>query len=579
MLSADHSLPNDVPSCHDMIGSLTSEVQTLTSDLSKTQAELQVQVDEMEKLKRLLNQLVNGSRSEKHVPVNPAQAWLPFESEAEFAAAKLEAQAEAKHIIEAHSVKQHERKSKPRNESLPACLPRVEVEVPLDDAIATCEIHGARKRIGEDVVETLVHVPPKLFVQVRRYPKYVCPADKSCGVASPERPTGLVEGNRYSPSVAAAIIDLKWGQYMPIYRHQDIFAASGWTPSRSTLLNLVAATEFVIDPLFDLMKSRVQNDIAVGLDDTSCRMLLPPVDRIVDLSNNKSVRLNQKLREARAKGEKSLLAKMWVYSGLHEAQYNIFDFRVSRHRDGPDEFFKQSRCKVQGDCFSGNKSVVIQSDGRLEFVACWAHARRKVVESLTYREQADVLLGMLQGLYDIETRGALLSHDGRTELRGRESEPVLATIRKWLSSAVVAEVLPKSDFAEAIRYIVNHWEALNVYVRDGRLPIDNNRVEQLMKQVALGRKAWLFVSNVVCGERSAKMMSLVSSARRHDLAVGVYLEDVLTQLLSGSTNYASLLPDIWKQSHPESIRVYRQEERRDKSDRKQLAAAHRRLTR
>jgi hypothetical protein len=144
---------------------------------------------------------------------------------------------------------------------------------------------------------------------------------------------------------------------------------------------------------------------------------------------------------------------------------------------------------------------------------------------------------------------------------------------------VVAEVLPKSDFGEALRYLRNHWPALNVYVRDGRIPIDNSLVEQLMKQVALGRKAWLFVSSVAGGERSAKMMSLVSSARRHDLDSRQYVEDVLRQLLEGCTDYERLLPDIWKQSHPEAIRQYRQEERRDKADRKQVRAARRRLLR
>ena len=38
-----------------------------------------------------------------------------------------------------------------------------------------------------------------------------------------------------------------------------------------------------------------------------------------------------------------------------------------------------------------------------------------------------------------------------------------------------------------------------------------------------------------------------------------------------------LLPDVWKQSHPEAVREYREEERRDKAERKQLRAAHRRL--
>ena len=101
-------------------------------------------------------------------------------------------------------------------------------------------------------------------------------------------------------------------------------------------------------------------------------------------------------------------------------------------------------------------------------------------------------------------------------------------------------------------------------------------VEQLMKQVAMGRKAWLFVSNVEAGERSAMLMSLVSSAKRHDLDVAVYLKDVLDQLLAGETDYDKLLPDRWKLAHPDSIRQYRVEERRDKADRKQLDAARRR---
>ena len=69
----------------------------------------------------------------------------------------------------------------------------------------------------------------------------------------------------------------------------------------------------------------------------------------------------------------------------------------------------------------------------------------------------------------------------------------------------------------------------------------------------------------------------VSSARRHDLDTRAYIEDVLQQLLDGCTDYERFLPDVWKHSHRESIRRYRQEERRDKADRKKLRAARRRL--
>ncbi len=73
------------------------------------------------------------------------------------------------------------------------------------------------------------------------------------------------------------------------------------------------------------------------------------------------------------------------------------------------------------------------------------------------------------------------------------------------------------------------------------------------------------------------MMTLVSSARRHDLDVWVYIKDVLDQLLAGSTDYHSLLPDVWKQTHQEAVRVLPRRGRRDKAERKQLNAARRRL--
>ena len=416
--------------------------------------------------------------------------------------AKAEAEAQAEAIVQTYTVTRTIHKKK-RNESLPSHLPRVEKVIEGDDAQKHCPTHGERKPIGYDTTETLIYKRPELYVLVRKYPKYACAGNPDCGIKSPERPTSLVEGDRYDTSVGVAVVEAKWFLHLPIYRHQDIFAGCGWTPSRSTLVNLVDQVDFVTEPLVAYMTRLVQQDIGVGIDDTSCRMLLPRDPPLAIPGDPKNKRLLEKIAEAKAKGDSSLLAKMWSYMGLHLAPYNIFDFRVSRHRDGPDDFFRDSRCIVQGDCFSGNLSVVIQSDERLTFAACWAHARRKVVEATTYPKEGELLLGMVQALYDIETRGKDLSWQDRQALHERESTLVLDSMKRWLDTLPLEQVLPKSDFAEALRYIRNHWDALNVYVHDGRIPIDNNSVEQLMKQVAMGRKAWLFVCSVAGGEQSA----------------------------------------------------------------------------
>lgn len=592
MQSTD-DLPNDIEACQARIHGLMRRVDELSASTSSTQAgvvivelqreneELKRQIEELkleqEKLQRFLARLMQGNRSEKQLITSPAQAFLPFENQAELQAAQEEAQAEAQALIDANEKRPPRKPRKPRNESLPSHFRRVQRIVDVPESLANCPIHGARQVIGYDITETLKSKPAEYWVEQLQYPKLSCAGCKECGVVSPERPTGLVEGNRYDTSVAATVIQSKWDYHMPIYRQQDIFAGSGWIPARSTLVNIVMSVAFVIEPFIRFMQQQVQNDFGVGLDDTKCRMLLPKdVPPIIE-GNLKSRRIAEKISEAKAAKETSLLAKMWVYSGLDQAPYNIFDFRISRHRDGPDEFFAKSHCVVQGDCFSGNKSVVVHSDERLTFVACWAHARRKLVEASSYKPERETLIALIQQLYDIETRAMDYPHEQRQQLRELESVKVLACIGQYIASPVVSGAFPKSDFAEAVRYMRNHWEALNEYVKDGRIPIDNNRVEQLMKQVAMGRKAWLFVGNVEAGERSAMMMSLVSSAKRHDLDVWAYIKDVLDQLLAGQTDYAPLLPDRWKQSHPESVRTYRAEERRDKADRKQLDAARRRV--
>ena len=145
-----------------------------------------------------------------------------------------------------------------------------------------------------------------------------------------------------------------------------------------------------------------------------------------------------------------------------------------------------------------------------------------------------------------------------------------------LDGEAASRALPKDKFGEALGYLRNHWDALQLYLSDGRLPMDNNETEQLMKQVAIGRKNWLFVGSVAAGERIADLLTLVSSAVRNHLDVWIYVKEVLDRMLAGDGNYAALRPDRWAAAHPEHIRDYRVEERRDRADAQQARRADRR---
>jgi len=193
---------------------------------------------EMEKLRKLLSHFINGHRSEKRIVTGPNQDWLPFADHEEFQAARAEAEAQAEAVIQTYTVEREVQNKKPRKESLPSHLRREERIVAGDATQKTCPTHGERTIIGYDTTETLIHQRPELYVLVKKYPKYACSGNPACGIGSPERPTSLVEGDRYDTSVAATIIETKWFHHLPIYRQQDVFAGSGWTPGRSTLLKI-----------------------------------------------------------------------------------------------------------------------------------------------------------------------------------------------------------------------------------------------------------------------------------------------------------------------------------------------------
>ena len=258
------TLPHDLAGCQVLIEQQAYTIisQTNTIDLLRREKqELEVAFAELMR-RRFLH------RSERYLE-NPDQLRIDFNDTADAAdAAEGLAQAveESGQQVRAHLRHRHPRK--PRDEALPDHLPRYEVQARVPEDVKHCPQHGERALIGYDSVETLEFERPRLRIRVTRYPKYACHGQSECGIASPERPTGLVEGDRYDGSVAAEVITAKYGFHLPVYRQQDLFAGSGWTPERSTLLNILAASAFAIRPLVEHFKQVALADDVVGTDDT-----------------------------------------------------------------------------------------------------------------------------------------------------------------------------------------------------------------------------------------------------------------------------------------------------------------------
>ena len=103
--------------------------------------------------------------------------------------------------------------------SLPAHFPRTTEVIDVKEPAKTCPTHAEKQLLPEsmwDVREKLVMVPATWEVRVRKYKKYACAGQPGCGIASAERPTGIVEGDKYDASVAAQIITHKYAYHLPL---------------------------------------------------------------------------------------------------------------------------------------------------------------------------------------------------------------------------------------------------------------------------------------------------------------------------------------------------------------------------
>jgi len=564
-------LPNDLAACHAMLVKQQHVIQRQT-DLLEDQ---KIEIAKLEAERDAALQLAFRKKIERYLP-DPKQFVLDFGESPEVVDA-AEGIADAALETVAGYERRKQAVEKARSEQLPAHLPRYEVKLDVPEDQKTCATHGERQVIGYDWQETLEVVPPKLVVRRTGIPKLACQKAPECGVVEAPRPVGLVEGNRYDTSVAAEIMVAKYAYHMPVYRQQDLFASCGWTPARSTLLNVLEAAAHLIRPLVAHLREVVRAGPIIGTDDTTVTLVVKDTPPPLDPDDPKAARAREVIAAAQAELRGSITARMWVYRSI-VAPINVFDFTVSRHRDGPELFLDGFTGSLMADCYSGYEAVRTRSDGKIIRAACVAHARRKVFNARdNHPAHAAMLLAMFQELYDIEDRAKAYSPPERQQLRHAEARPIWGRMLEYLASASVGNVMPKEPFGQALTYLRNQFDHLLVYLDDGLMPIDNNETEQLMKQVALGRKNWMFIGSVAAGYRAADLMSLVSSAARNDLDVFIYVKDVLDRLLAGETDYALLRPDVWKQSHPEAIRIYRQEERRSRADAKAVKRARRRM--
>jgi transposase len=383
-----------------------------------------------------------------------------------------------------------------------------------------------RQRIGQETSWQVEFIPGHFERLEHVRFKYAC---KKCEqnaenpqIELADKPSQPIDKGMAGPGLLAYVVTSKFSDYLPLYRLQNIFARNGFEINRATQSVWCGDAADLLRPLYDLMIQRVLQSHVIGTDDTVMPMLWPG---------------------------KTKQARMWVYRGDEHHPYNVFNFTLSRSRNGPATFLKDYRQTLLADAYGGYDGVVVGND--ITRAGCWAHGRRKFVDAEKSHPQiATEAVGWIKRLYAVEDRGKLLDAAVRLALRQSESIPILASLKDRLF-AWRDQLLPKHPMSEAVGYLLNQWTELKVFTTDGAVPIDNNQTEQEMKRIALNRKNSLFVANERGGQTAAILSSMTSTCRRHGVDPQRYLTQLLTNLpATPISQLSNWLPDQWRLRNP-----------------------------
>ena len=410
-------------------------------------------------------------------------------------------------------------KQQPRRQPLPANLPRREIHH--EPESTTCGCGCRMKRIGEDVSEKLDYQPGVFTVERHVRGKWVCTQCETL-IQAPV-PAQVIDKGIPTAGLLAQVLVAKYADHLPLYRQEKIFGRAGFEIARSTLAQWVGSCGVQLQPLVDALKEEILTHGVLHADETPVQMLKP--------GNGKTHR-----------------AYLWAYApGAFEGMKAVlYDFCETRAGEHARAFLGDWRGSLVCDDYSGYKAGF--ATGRVTEVGCLAHARRKFFDlhAASKSQVAASALQQIGALYEIERELRDLAPDERQRIRQVRSKPVLDALHRWML-LTRQKITDGSATARALDYSLKRWTALTRFAGDGRLPVDNNHIENQIRPIAIGRNNWLFAGSLRAGKRAAAVMSLIQSAKLNGHDPYAYLKDVLARLpTQRASQVGELLPHRWQ---------------------------------
>ncbi len=483
----------------------------LVQTLPETLPEAHARITQLEQQLAWYQHQFHGRSSEKQPrESSPDQARLFDEAE--------------EHAVEevqpAALIRQH-RRGKPGSKAISKDLPRVIVPYDIPEAEKVCPHDGtALERMEPESSEQLDIVPGKVRVLVHQRYKYVCPCCRT-GVKIAPVPPHILPKSKASASLLAHVVTAKYVDAMPLYRQEAQLERMGVQLPRSSMATwMVKLGAQAVVPIINLLHEQLLAEPLVLMDETPLQVVM----------------------------SKKSTHYIWVRAaGPPGRRIVLFEHDPSRGGAVPRRLLEGYKGILVTDGYEAYNSVAAQYG--LIHAGCWTHARRgfdaarKLLPDPQSRSRAGIALELIGKLYLIERGLKEASNEERLAVRRKRSAAIVQELRAWLDG-MIAAVLPQSPLGKAVRYTLEQWNKLIVFLDHGDVPLDTNRVENAIRPFVIGRKNWLFSHTAKGATASANLYSLVETAKANGLEPHAYLTHLFAELPKATTlaDFEALLP-------------------------------------
>lgn len=399
------------------------------------------------------------------------------------------------------------------------------------------------KQLPDEISKRYRFIPARIEVEEYHVGVYASKTDEHM-VKAPH-PKALLHGSPVSSTLAAAIMNSKYVNAVPLYRSEKEFERYGLSISRRNMAHwMIRLAEEYLGILYDYLHQKLYDYHVIQADETPC------------LVN----------KDGRPAGTQSW---MWVYrSGYlyQKEQIVLYEYQKTRNASHPREFLKD----YSGICLTDGYQVyhtLEKEKEDLTIAGCWVHGRRRFDEALKVipkearsKSTAYLVMKQIQAIYREEGKLQELPSEERLQQRQLVVKPLVDALFVYLKKTN-GDVSSKNKLGEAYGYMLNQEKYLRVFLSDGEVPIDNNASERAIRGFCIGKKNWQMIDTISGAKASAIIYSIAETAKANNLKPYEYFEHLLSvipeHMEDTNTKFLEdLLP--WSEALPENIRKTKQ---------------------